>query len=59
MWDIQMRMPVVDEAKKNSEKISKCRFLNRKFNFWTVLPCKCRLFFSSALERYFLEVSLW
>lgn len=45
MWDIQMRMRVADEAKKNSEKISKCRFLNRKFNFWTVLPCNCCFFF--------------
>lgn len=43
--DVQMSMGDVDEAKQTGEKTAKHRFHNWKFNFVTVLSCKCHHFF--------------
>ena len=45
MWDTQLSIGDVNEAKTIGEKISKCRFLNWEVKFTTVLSWKCHHFF--------------
>ena len=59
MWDTQLSMGDVNEAKTIGEKTLKCRFLNWEVKFTTVLSCKCHHFFKFHIRKIiFRSISL-